>query len=103
VSEDNKGNAVTKVYDKAGRLKYVVDDELASGSSISSVDSTKLTEYDYYDNGGLDIDNKLIRYALTDNVKTYDVNTKWEQISLFPMIDKIPTANDNFMSITGEI
>lgn len=54
-------------------------------------------------NGGLDIDNKLIRYALTDNVKTYDVNTKWEQISLFPMIDKIPTANDNFMSITGEI
>jgi RHS repeat-associated protein len=51
VSEDNKGNTVTKVYDKAGRLKYVVDDELVSGSSISNVDPTKLTEYSYYDNG----------------------------------------------------
>ncbi len=51
VSEDNRGNAVTKVYDKAGRLKYVVDDELVSGSSISNVDPTKLTEYSYYDNG----------------------------------------------------
>ena len=54
-------------------------------------------------NGGLDINDKLIRYALTDNVKTYDATPKWEQISLFPTIDKMPTVNDNFMSITGEI
>ncbi|MDQ2087484.1 putative DNA modification/repair radical SAM protein [Herbivorax sp. ANBcel31] len=53
-------------------------------------------------NGGLDINDNLIRYALTDNVKTYDNNPKWEQISLFPMIDKVPTISDNLMSITGE-
>ncbi|TYQ14707.1 UNVERIFIED_CONTAM: putative DNA modification/repair radical SAM protein [Acetivibrio alkalicellulosi] len=54
-------------------------------------------------NGGLDINDKLIRYALTDDVKTYDITTQWEQLSLFPMLDSMPTLNDNFMSITGEI
>ncbi|MDQ2085524.1 RHS repeat-associated core domain-containing protein [Herbivorax sp. ANBcel31] len=68
VSVDNKGNETTKVYDKAGRLKYVVDDELASGSSISSADSSKLTEYDYYDNGA----RESIRHPqFTEGSNTY--------------------------------
>ena len=68
VSVDNKGNEITKVYDKAGRLKYVVDDELVSGSSISSADSTKLTEYNYYDNGA----RESIRHPqFTEGSNTY--------------------------------
>ena len=68
VSVDNKGNEITKVYDKAGRLKYVVDDELVSGSSISSADSSKLTEYDYYDNGA----RESIRHPqFTEGSNTY--------------------------------
>jgi RHS repeat-associated protein len=68
VSVDNKGNEITKVYDKVGRLKYVVDDELVSGSSISSADSSKLTEYDYYDNGA----RESIRHPqFTEGSNTY--------------------------------
>ncbi|TYQ17646.1 UNVERIFIED_CONTAM: YD repeat-containing protein [Acetivibrio alkalicellulosi] len=51
ISLDNKGNESTKVYDKAGRLRYVIDDELVSGSSIYNVNPEKVTKYSYYDNG----------------------------------------------------
>jgi len=41
-AKDPKGNITIKVFDKAGRIKYVYD---------ASLTSTSKTEYNYYDNG----------------------------------------------------
>jgi putative DNA modification/repair radical SAM protein len=53
--------------------------------------------------GGIDMNDTFIRHALTDKVKVYNTTTSWEQLSLFPLIDNMPTLNDKIMSITGEI
>ena len=48
LSTDPLGNKTTKVYDKVGRIKYVKDGEI---SSELDLDPSKVTTYDYYDNG----------------------------------------------------
>jgi putative DNA modification/repair radical SAM protein len=53
--------------------------------------------------GGIDMNDTLIRHALTDKANRFDATTTWEQLSLFSLIDNMPTVNDKIMSITGEM
>jgi len=53
--------------------------------------------------GGIDMNDTLIRHALTDKANRFDATTTWEQLSLFSLIDNMPTVNDKIMSIIGEM
>ncbi|MDQ2086770.1 hypothetical protein RBH29_10060 [Herbivorax sp. ANBcel31] len=45
MSQDYYGNTTTKVYDKAGRLKYVIDGNASSGTLCAT--------YEYNPNGSI--------------------------------------------------
>ncbi|WP_338058871.1 RHS repeat-associated core domain-containing protein [Acetivibrio clariflavus] len=65
-SKDPKGNITTKVYDKAGRIKYVYDGNLTS---------TSKTEYNYYDNGS--VKNVIYPNGYKEEYTYYKDNLLW--------------------------
>ena len=87
-SVDPKNNKTTKVYDKAGRLKYVFDGEITSNTSINSVDQSKLTTYVYKDNGA----RESVQYpTFVENGETYryeEVYTYYEDGLLETLVNR---------------